>query len=240
VPNFGHSEVLIKITEKKPLLLTPRDKFVTLNIFVRKFFVDFPTREDWSTECVDLAALDGLVFFTDGSLCKGRAGADVFSDILNVRETYALGSHATVFQSEVYAILACSEYCISEGIVTRVVSICSDSKAALLALKSYAMSSRVVLQCRDFLQELVLSYRVRHCPLNKHLQNMGLIDEPICIAFGMKDESAFHLLCNCPSLISLKMRLFLKPIVSVEEYEGASASALLRFALASGRFTVTP
>jgi hypothetical protein len=45
VPNFGNSEVLIKITEM-PLLLAPRDKFVTLNIFGRKFSVDFLTRED--------------------------------------------------------------------------------------------------------------------------------------------------------------------------------------------------
>jgi hypothetical protein len=58
---------------------------VTLNIFDRKFSVDFPTREDWSKECVDLVAPDGLVFLTDGSLCVGRAGVDVFSDILNVR-----------------------------------------------------------------------------------------------------------------------------------------------------------
>jgi hypothetical protein len=91
-----------------PLLLASRDKVVTLNIFGRKFSVDFPTREDWSTECVDLAAPDGLFFFTYGSLCEGRAGAGVFSDILNFRESYALGSHAAVFQSEVYAILACS------------------------------------------------------------------------------------------------------------------------------------
>jgi hypothetical protein len=82
-----------------PLLLAPRDKFVTLNIFGRKFSFDFPTREDWSTECVDLVAPDGLVFFTVGSLCEGRAGAGVFSGILNARESYALGSHATVFQS---------------------------------------------------------------------------------------------------------------------------------------------
>jgi hypothetical protein len=33
-----------------------------------------------------------------------------------------------------------------------------------------------------------------HCILNKHLHNMGLIDEPICSACGMEDESAFHLL----------------------------------------------
>jgi hypothetical protein len=68
-------------------------------------------------------------------LCWWISGAGVFSDILNVRGSYALGlgSHATVFQSEVYAILACS-YCISEGIVNREISICSDSRAGLLAL----------------------------------------------------------------------------------------------------------
>jgi hypothetical protein len=68
VPNFEPSEVLIKMTDEIPLLLAPRDKFVTLNIFGRKFSVDFPTREDCSTECVDLVASDGLVLFTDGSL----------------------------------------------------------------------------------------------------------------------------------------------------------------------------
>jgi hypothetical protein len=79
-----------------------------------------------------------------------------------------------------------------------------------------------------------------HWPLNNNLHNMGLIDESICIACGLEDESAFHLLCECPSEISLRMRLFSKPILSVEEYEGASAATLLRFALASGRLSVTP
>jgi hypothetical protein len=66
-----------------------------------------------------------------------------------------------------------------------------------------------------------------NCPLNKHLHNMGLIDKLMCIACGMEDESVFHLLCDCPSsLISLRMRLFSKPILSVEEYVGASASAI--------------
>jgi hypothetical protein len=81
-----------------------------------------------------------------------------------------------------------------------------------------------------------------HGPLNKHLPNMGLIDEPICIVCGMEDESVFRLLCINPNLISLRLRTFSKRILSVEEYEEAqaSASALLRFALASSRFTVTP
>jgi hypothetical protein len=89
---------------------------------------------------------------------RGRAGASVFSDILNVTESYALGSHVTVFQSKVYAMLACAGYCISEGITNRAISICSDTRAALLALKSYAVSFRVELQCRD---SLALSNRNR-------------------------------------------------------------------------------
>jgi hypothetical protein len=54
VPNFGHSEVLIKMTGEMSLLLAPRNKFVTLNIFGFPISIDFPTSEDWSTECVDL------------------------------------------------------------------------------------------------------------------------------------------------------------------------------------------
>jgi hypothetical protein len=79
-----------------------------------------------------------------------------------------------------------------------------------------------------------------YCPLNQHLHIMGLIDESICVACEMEDESEYHLLCDCPSLISLRMRTFSKSILGVEEYEGASASALLRFALASNTFTLTP
>jgi hypothetical protein len=48
-----------------------------------------------------------------------------------------------------------------DGIDNRGILICSDNRAALLALKSYAVSSRVVLQCVDSHQELALSNRVR-------------------------------------------------------------------------------
>jgi hypothetical protein len=107
VPNFDHSEVLIKLTDEMPLLLAPRDKFVTLNIFGRKFSVDFPTREDWSTECANLVAPNGLVFFTDGSLCEGRTGAGVFSDIFNVRESYALCSFSMSKSLRKYKSIVC-------------------------------------------------------------------------------------------------------------------------------------
>jgi hypothetical protein len=65
-----------------------------------------------------------------------KAGAGMFSDTLDIRESYVLGSLATVFQTEVYAILACSDYCRRATMHKMTICICSDSKAALLALSS--------------------------------------------------------------------------------------------------------
>jgi hypothetical protein len=79
---------------------------------------------------------DGVFFYTDGLLCEDRKGAGVFSDILEIRESHALGSLVTVFQTELYAILACFGYCRSTN--RRIMMIClrSDSKAALLVLST--------------------------------------------------------------------------------------------------------
>jgi hypothetical protein len=90
---------------------------------------------------LEILPSDGVIVYTDGSLCEDRAGSGVFSDSFDVRESYALGSLATVFQTEVYAILACSDYCWSANTHNMTICICSDSKAALLALSTYAISS---------------------------------------------------------------------------------------------------
>jgi hypothetical protein len=72
---------------------------------------------------LEILPSDGVTFNTDGSLYEGRAGAGVFSGSLDIRESYALGSVTTVFQTEIYSILA------SSGYFRRF-----DSKAVLLAL----------------------------------------------------------------------------------------------------------
>jgi hypothetical protein len=45
-------------------------------------------------------------------LFEGRAGSGVFSEELDFKAYFALGTFATVFQAEVYAILICSDYCL--------------------------------------------------------------------------------------------------------------------------------
>jgi ribonuclease HI len=84
-------------------------------------------------------------------------------------EVYALSTLATVFQSEIYAILVCSENCRNAQMRDKVICICSDSRASLLALSSYTIFSSLVSHS---LQELSDCNRVKlfwvsgHCDIN--------------------------------------------------------------------------
>jgi hypothetical protein len=50
----------------------------------------------------------GLVWYTDGSRTQGgRAGAGVYGQFSGRRLSISLGKYVTVFQAEIYAILAC-------------------------------------------------------------------------------------------------------------------------------------
>lgn len=82
-------------------------------------------------------------------------GSGVFGPGVNV--SYALGSWPTVFQAEIYAILECADICLKRRYRNANICICSDSKAALNALKSRTYTSRLVWECSKLLQQL--SYR---------------------------------------------------------------------------------
>jgi hypothetical protein len=50
----------------------------------------------------------GLDWFTDGSRTAEGTGTGVYWQTVNRRLSIPLGKHATVFQAEVHAILACN------------------------------------------------------------------------------------------------------------------------------------
>jgi hypothetical protein len=45
---------------------------------------------------------------------EGRASYEVFSEELDLKGYFALGTFATIFQAEIFAILAFSDYCLRE------------------------------------------------------------------------------------------------------------------------------
>ena len=74
----------------------------------------------------------GLVWFTDGS----RTAEGIHGQSVNRRLSFSLGKHATLFQAEVYVILACVHETETQDWPEKYVSICSDSQESLKALRA--------------------------------------------------------------------------------------------------------
>jgi len=64
------------------------------------------TREEWTKGTGTPPVVKGLIWFTDGSKMKEGTRAGVYGQSVG-RLSFSLGRYATVFQAEIYAILAC-------------------------------------------------------------------------------------------------------------------------------------
>ena len=72
-----------------------------------KYAVTMLTREEWTRGPGTPPVVKGLFWFTDGSRTTEGTGARVYRQSSGKRLSISLGKHATVFQTEVYAILGC-------------------------------------------------------------------------------------------------------------------------------------
>lgn len=150
--NISFGELWSRMMDANPLWLAPSDAMIPELLCDRIFHILHPTRDEW-VERVHLQA-DDYTFFTDGSLCSGLSGAGIYSAYPELSIAIKLGQHITVFQAEVLALTECAYYCLQSKFCGSKISICSDSQAALKALQSYKISSRLILECRTLLQEL--------------------------------------------------------------------------------------
>ncbi|KAJ8911710.1 hypothetical protein NQ315_013172 [Exocentrus adspersus] len=69
-------------------------------------------------------------------------------------QSYSLGSYATVFQMEVFAILMVTQREDVKNCTEERIFICSDSQAALRAISSPRTRSMLVQECGDALESL--------------------------------------------------------------------------------------
>jgi ribonuclease HI len=114
------------------------------------------TREEWTRGPGTPPMVKGLICHTDGS----RTGAGVYGQSVNRRLSISLGKHATVFQAEVYAILACVHEIGTQDRPEKYVSICSDIQAALKALQAAKTTSPLVRQCQEALNDISTRHTV--------------------------------------------------------------------------------
>jgi len=109
-----------------------------------KYRVTMLTREEWTRGPRTPPAVTGLVWFTDGSRTAEGTGTEVYGQSADRRLSISLGKHATVFQAEVCAILACVHETETQDQPKKYVSICSDTQAALKMLQATNTRSPLV------------------------------------------------------------------------------------------------
>ena len=103
----------------------------------------------------------GLVWYMDGSRTAEGTGAGVCGQSVSRRLSIPLGKYATVFQAEVYVILACTHEIKAQDWPEKYVSICSDSQEALKALQAAKTMSPLVCQCQQALNEISARHAIR-------------------------------------------------------------------------------
>ena len=91
-----------------------------------KYRVTMLTREEWTRRPGTPPAVKGLIWFTDGYRTVEGTGAGVYGQSVDRKLSIPLGKHATIFQAEVYVILACVHETEIQDRPEKFVSICSD------------------------------------------------------------------------------------------------------------------
>jgi len=133
--------------------------------FEPQYGVTMLTREDWTKATGAPPAVKGLNWFTDGSKMRKRTGAGVYGQ--------SIGRSLSFFQTEIYAILACVYEIQSQNRREKYVSICSDSQAALKALKAVRKTSPFVHQCQNALNYISIRHAVGLFWVPEHAEIRG-------------------------------------------------------------------
>jgi ribonuclease HI len=148
-PNSCHSTILVQLHQSDPIFNMRADVMRPEYNFEPKYRVELLSRKDWTIGMGTPPIVKGQVWFTDGSHMEGRTGAGVYGQSNGRRLSLPLGQYATVFQAKVYTILACAHDIAAHGVPGKYVSICSDSQAALKAIRAVRTTSPLVRQCQE-------------------------------------------------------------------------------------------
>jgi hypothetical protein len=66
---------------------------------------------------------------------------------LDLKASFALGTFATVFQAEVYAIMACSDYCLTECMTGKTTLVKKSGFGLLFTVYVQQKIAKVLLHC---------------------------------------------------------------------------------------------
>jgi hypothetical protein len=97
---------------------------------------------------------EALIWSIDGSRADSGTGTGNYGRRPHRSFSFSLGKYATVFQTKIYAILQCAYENTRRAYRHKWILIFSYSQAALKALSSPKVTSRLVAECTDALSVL--------------------------------------------------------------------------------------
>jgi len=115
----------------------------------RKFRTEMSTRNQWRSSSIEQGTVK---WYTDGSKTEDGTGVGIMGP--NTRYHEPMGKGPSIFQAEVYAIDRCVQFNLDRKYRQKRIVIMSDSQAAIRALDSFSISSKMVWECRAKLDEL--------------------------------------------------------------------------------------
>jgi ribonuclease HI len=119
------------------------DKMIPRHVYDKPFIIRFPDRSEWKEGFLP-DRKGRLIWYTDGSKTNKGTGAGMYRHGTGQKLSFSLGQYTTVFQSEVYAIKACTAENLDKNYKNRNIYILSNSQAAIKALGKYKITSKLV------------------------------------------------------------------------------------------------
>ena len=158
--NFQAGHGKIRGVVDSPVFGMPRDRMTPVTDFTKRFDATFLGRVDWLNGWPTGLSRGSKVRFTDGSKTPNGTGAGVYAPETGLGNSFYLGEIASVPQAELYAALMGAHEALPIGTQGEEVLICLDNIGMIKALVSPVVTSKLVKECKEYLNLLGLSNRI--------------------------------------------------------------------------------
>jgi ribonuclease HI len=205
----------------------PTDSQMVMHCFNKPYKIVFPSKENWEAE---KPREKDLVWYTDGSKTTSGVGSGVYGEKPKFKLCRNLGTMATVFQAEIFAILLCLQENIRRNFKRRTILIYCDSQAALKALNSFEVKSKLVWECLQLLNTLSTCNKVILSWIPAHVGHEGNEEADTLAKRGASNTfigpEPFLGLSNCNFRTRIKEETAKKQVTHWINYEGARQAKL--------------
>ena len=128
-----------------------QDRTTKSFMFGNRIRVNIPSRQQWKDS---QGPKDGIIWFTDGSKMSTGTGLGIYGPKRRDDGSYTLKAQNSIYQAEMAAIGICAKKFLAEDIRGKTITVCTDSRASLLALSRKETNSRLVKSVVDSLNNL--------------------------------------------------------------------------------------